>query len=427
MINKQIIRDEALGEQYSLIHHKSGLDILVWKMEGYRTTEAMFVTRYGSFNNIFRKAGQKDFTVVPEGIAHFLEHKLFENEDCTAFELYAQTGAYANAYTTFDHTAYLFSCSQNWDKSLEVLLTFVQEPYFTKESIDKELGIIGQEIRMGLDSPERQCFYALLRALYSEHPIKTDIAGTEETIAQITPELLYECYDNYYDLHNMFLAIAGNVDEDKVIEIADRLLRDCEDRSIETRIPSEPRDVCQKRIELTFPVWLPIFNIGFKAEPFSGEERVRKTVAVSVALELMSGTMSPLYKRLLDERLINSTFGYDIMAKDGIFFTAFTGESDDPDRVCELCLEEIERVKQEGFDQKLFDIVRKSTYGQIIRELSNPERVCSGFMVSGMIDGVDSFCQIRALRDLTAEQCRQEVEQLIDPQYCAVSVVRPEK
>ena len=416
-----------LGEQYSVIHHRSGLDILIWKMEDYRTTNAMFAAKYGSFNNIFRTAGQEEYTTVPMGIAHFLEHKLFENEDCTAFALFAQTGASANAYTTFDHTAYYFNCSQNWEQSLEILLDFVQKPYFTQESIDKELGIIGQEIRMGLDSPERQCFYNLLKALYSEHPIKIDIVGTEESIAQITPELLYECYENYYDLHNMFLAIAGNVDEDKVIEIADRLLRDCDDKQVETYIPDEPREVCRERIETEFEIGLPIFNIGFKAQPLDGEARMKAGIASAVMLELLSGTMSPLYKELLDLRLVNSTFGYDLMLKDGVFFLSFIGESTEPDRVREYILKEIDRVKEEGFDRRRFDIVRKSIYGQLVRELTSPERVCGGFLASSAIDGVDAFSQLRAFRALTAEDCRQALVEYLDPRYSAVSIVRPKQ
>ncbi|MBR2304144.1 MAG: insulinase family protein [Ruminococcus sp.] len=424
-MNKEIIRDEQLGEQYSVIHHKSGLDILVWEMEGYRTTSAMFATKYGSFNNIFKTAGQKEYTTVPMGIAHFLEHKLFENEDCTAFALFARTGASANAYTTFDHTAYYYNCSQNWEQSLEILLDFVQKPYFTQETIDKELGIIGQEIRMGLDSPDRKCFYDLIKALYSEHPIKIDIVGTEESIAQITPELLYECYNNFYDLHNMFLAVAGNVDEDKVIEIADRLLRDCEDKQVETFIPNEPREVCMERIESEFEVGLPIFNIGFKALPLSGEERLKAGVTSAVMLELLSGTMSPLYKELLDLELINSTFCYDLMLKDGVFFLSFVGESEEPDRVREYIVREIERVKEEGFEQKRFDIVRKSIYGQLIREFTNPERVCADFLASSALDGVDSFAQMRAFRALTAEDCRKALADYLDPRYSAISIVRP--
>lgn len=206
-MNKEIVKSERLGESYSVFHHPSGLDVLVWKMEGFTTTEAIFATKYGSIYNCFKTKDSKDFINVPEGIAHFLEHKLFENEDTDVFDLYAKTGANANAFTSFDETAYTFSCSENWEDSLEILLDFVQKPYFTEQSVAKEQGIIGQEIKMCADSPERQCFYNLLKALYVNHPIKIDIAGTVDTIAEITPDLLYECYYTFYNLHNMVLAI----------------------------------------------------------------------------------------------------------------------------------------------------------------------------------------------------------------------------
>ena len=204
-MNKEIIRNELTGDEYTLIRHKSGLDILVWEMEGYSTTEALFGTKYGSVNTKFKTAGDSGYTVVPEGIAHFLEHKLFENEDCDVFELYAKTGASANAYTSFDKTCYLFSCSENYKESLDILLSFVQAPYFTQETVEKEQGIIAQEIKMCNDNPGNRVFYNMLRCLYHEHPVKIDIAGTVESIQKIDADLLYKCYNTFYNLHNMVL------------------------------------------------------------------------------------------------------------------------------------------------------------------------------------------------------------------------------
>ena len=210
-MEKKIITNEKTGDKYVYIKHDSGLDILVCEMEGFSTTEALFGTKYGSINTRFKTGKDKDYTVVPEGIAHFLEHKLFENEECDVFDLYAKTGASANAFTSFDKTCYLFSCSDNYKASLEILLSFVQSPYFTKESVDKEQGIIGQEIRMYEDNPSWRVFFNLLSILYHSHPVKIDIAGTIDSIAKIDADLLYKCYNTFYNLHNMVLAIAGNV------------------------------------------------------------------------------------------------------------------------------------------------------------------------------------------------------------------------
>ena len=206
---KKTIVSPQTGDKYTHIHHKSGLEILVCEMEGYSTTEAMFGTKYGSINTQFKTAADKDYCTVPEGIAHFLEHKLFENEDCDVFDLYAKTGANANAFTSFDKTCYFFSCSDNFKASLEILLSFVQSPYFTPESVAKEQGIIGQEIRMCDDDPGWRVFFNMLCGLYQKHPVRIDIAGTIESIAEITDDLLYRCYRTFYNLHNMVLAVAG--------------------------------------------------------------------------------------------------------------------------------------------------------------------------------------------------------------------------
>lgn len=216
---------EQTGDSCNYIKHSSGLEIFVCEMEGFSTTEALFGTKYGSINTCFKTNADKEFTTVPEGIAHFLEHKLFENEDCDAFELYAKTGANANAYTSFDRTCYLFSCSDNYKESLEILLSFVQNPYFTQETVDKEQGIIGQEIKMCDDNPTWKVLFNMLQGMYHKHPVRIDIAGTIESIAEIDADLLYKCYNTFYNLHNMVLVVAGNVKTEEVINIADKLLK----------------------------------------------------------------------------------------------------------------------------------------------------------------------------------------------------------
>jgi predicted Zn-dependent peptidase len=200
------------------IRHSTGLDIYIMQMPDFHSAYALFGTRYGSVNTMFRLDGEKDFVQVPEGIAHFLEHKLFENEDTGAFEQYAKTGAIANAYTSFDRTAYLFMCSENFNPSLEILLNFVQNPYFTQETVDKEQGIIAQEIRMNQDDPNWKLFFNSLKSMYHHHPVRIDIAGTVESIQKIDADLLYRCYHTFYNLHNMTLCIAGNVKTEEILE-----------------------------------------------------------------------------------------------------------------------------------------------------------------------------------------------------------------
>ena len=208
---KQLIVNERTGEKYYYIKHPTGLSIYVMEMEGYNTAFALFGTKYGSVNTTFKTKNDADFVTVPEGIAHFLEHKLFENEDCDVFELYAKTGASGNAYTSFGRTAYLFSCTENFPESLSILLDFVQKPYFTQATVDKEQGIIAQEIKMGEDNPYVAVFFNLLKAVYHSHPVRIGIAGTVDSIAKINADLLYRCYYTFYNLNNMVLSVAGKL------------------------------------------------------------------------------------------------------------------------------------------------------------------------------------------------------------------------
>ncbi|MBP3798923.1 MAG: insulinase family protein [Ruminococcus sp.] len=422
-MNKEIIRSERFGEQYSLIHHPSGLDILVWKMENYSTTEALFATRYGSVNTCFKTAKTGDFIEVPEGIAHYLEHKLFENEDTDVFDLYAATGANANAFTSFDETAYTFSTTQNWDKALEILLDFVQKPYFTQENVDKEQGIIAQEIKMGLDSPFRKSYFNLLAALYKEHPVKIDIAGTVESIAKITPELLYDCYNTFYNLHNMVLSIAGNVDEDKVIEICDRLLKPAEELKLECKFPEEGSGVVTHRITDKFPIGRPIFDIGFKSEPCSGLEYERRVVIARMVMQLIFGSASPLYKQLFDDGLINSQSGFSVFSGSGSYFSCiFSGESKDPDEVYKRLLAEIERVKKEGFDRETFELIKKSRYGSMVRALGNVETLADG-MVDSYFNGTSVFDEAEALAAVTMEDCTAALDTMFSEENSAISII----
>ena len=230
------LKSPRTGDSIFVEDHASGLKIMVYPKPGYRSAYAVFGTRYGSVNTRFKADGE--LVSVPDGIAHFLEHKMFESEEGDAFAKYAKTGASANAFTSFDQTCYLFSCTENFEKSFEILLDLVQSPYFTEQTVQKEQGIIGQEIRMYDDSPDWRVMVNLLNALYHNHPVKIDIAGTVESIAEITAEKLYQCYRAYYNLHNMVLCVAGNVDPGEVVKIADRKLKPVEKVTAEKRVSS---------------------------------------------------------------------------------------------------------------------------------------------------------------------------------------------
>lgn len=423
-MEKNILKS-ATGDSCIHVKHSSGLDIYICEMPGFSSVEALFGTKYGSINTMFKMRDDKEYTVVPEGIAHFLEHKLFENEDCDVFELYAATGANGNAYTSFDKTCYLFNCTKNYEASLKILLDFVQKPYFTQATVDKEQGIIGQEIKMTNDNPEWRVFFNMLRCMYHKHPVKIDIAGTVESIAQINADLLYKCYYTFYNLNNMVLSIAGNISADEVLKICDECLKPCEDKGLETVFPDEPHEIAEKEIYETQPVGASIFNIGYKCHAFSGRERLKKSMEATVASLLMSDASTEMYKRLLDREIINSSFGAEIFAGDGFFSVIFSGESDHPDVVRNSIADEAERMLRDGISESDFERIKKSTYGMYIRSLNNVEAV-AGLMINSHMDGVGPYDSIEILSKLTADDVLSFIRDELKREQLVMSVIKGE-
>ncbi len=425
-MDKQIILSKQLDEQYTIVHHDSGLDIMLWKKEGFSTVEALFGTKYGSINNCFSTDDTDGFIKVPDGIAHYLEHKLFESDDnSSVFELYAKTGAAANAFTSTDVTAYLFSCTDNYEQSLEILLDFVQSPYFTKENVEKEQGIIAQEIRMGDDSPTRKCLKNMLKAVYVNNPVRIDVAGTVESIAQITPELLYDCYNAFYNLHNMTLSIAGNIDEKTVLEICDRKLRPSTEKHLQTKFPDEPDEVGEKRICDYAAVGLPVFCLGFKSAPVKGREYLKKSVIAAMLLEQLIGQTSPLYNSLLEEGLINSALGtFVYTSADRYFCCVIDGESKDPDEVSRRIFAELERLKKEGLDTEAFETDKRVRYGEKVSSI-NDVKACADAMLYYHFDcgDVTLFDDLDIIACLTAKECEQAIDDILDPQRSSLSIV----
>lgn len=411
------------GDSCIYVKHPSGLDIYICEMEGFSTVEALFGTKYGSINTMFRTGQDKDYTTVPEGIAHFLEHKLFENEDCDVFDLYAKTGANANAFTSFDKTCYLFSCSKNYKESLSILLDFVQKPYFTPESVAKEQGIIGQEIKMCDDNPNWRVFFNLLNCLYHNHPVKIDIAGTVESIARIDADLLYKCYNTFYNLNNMVLSIAGNVKADEILEICDKYLKPCEDKGLETVFPDEPESIVRNEIVENQPVGIPLFNIGYKCTPKNGTERLRAIIQAEISASLLTDSSSEFYQRLISEGIINSGFDYECFCGDGYFSLIFSGEVKNPFRVRDEILSEFERIRNDGIDEDMFQNIKKSIYGKLVRQLNNVEEVAN-IMINSHMDGVSPYDEAEILSDMTSSDVLDFIRTELIDEKLAISVIK---
>lgn len=420
----QTISGDRVGERYYKGKHPSGLDIFLYPKEGFSSTFAIFGTKYGSIDTCFRRSDEQAPETVPEGIAHFLEHKLFESEDGDAFARFAKTGANANAFTSFESTAYLFSCTERFYDSLEILLDFVQSPYFTEQTVQKEQGIIGQEIKMYDDDPQWRVMFNYLRAMYHHHPIKQDIAGTVDSIAKITPEHLYRCYHTFYNLNNMALVLVGDFEPEKALSVCDRLLKPSEPVMVQRVFQPEPKTVVQSRVEDRLSVAMPLFQFGFK-EAISQENRSERDIAaMEVLLETLSSDSSPLFQELLSKGLINeSSFGFEYFEGAGYATVMFSGESRDPDAVAEAILTEVERFRKEGIPEESFHRAKRSIYGTNVSAFNSNAEIANG-LLSFTFKDREIFSYLDAVAALRPEDAAEKLSVLQQDQS-VLSVIRP--
>lgn len=417
------ISNSLLGDSYYEIQHKSGLKIFVYPKEGYSTTYAVFGTNYGSIDTFIKKTGEAA-VAIPEGTAHFLEHKLFESEELDAFERFAKTGANANAYTSFDKTCYLFSCSSNFKENLGILLDFVQHPYFTQKTVEKEQGIIGQEIRMYQDEPSWQVLFNLLKCLYHKHPVKIDIAGTVDSIAEITADMLYDCYNNFYNLGNMVLAVVGNTTVEEVLEVADANLEKKELVKIERADYGEPEEIVSDYFEEALAVSQPLFTLGFKESTKGGELTLKDKILTSLLLEYISGDTSPLYERLFNDGLINTGFGSEYFTGYGYRAVIFSGESRDPKAVADAIKAEIRKVHAEGIREEDFERIRRMHYGRAIMDYNDVDGLANE-LVAATFEGYGLFDEIDIYKTLTLKDAEDRLKDQMHEEFSAMSVIIP--
>lgn len=421
---KQIIKSDRLNESYTQIKDKSGLTIILYPKKKYSTTYALFGTKYGSIHNVFKMEDDKAFTEIPAGVAHFLEHKLFENEEGDAFSLFAKTGASANAYTTFDRTCYLFSCADNFEKSLSYLLQFVQNPFFSEKTVEKEQGIIGQEIKMYEDNPNWRVYFNLLSAMYVEHPVRIDIAGTVESISKIDAKLLYKCYETFYNLNNMVLVIVGNFDEQITLEIINQNLKQSKNVKFETKLPDEPREVFKTKVEQSLEVAIPLFNIGYKEKSINKDKLIKATIESEILLDMIAGEGSELYRELYDKGLINATFGAEIVASNGYFAHLFEGESKNPEQVQIELNKKINEIKQSELSQQAFERSKKQLYGRYIRMFNSVDGLANSIIASHFSNS-SIFETIEIVANLKLDDIKNRLNNSFDEKFSVLSKIIP--
>lgn len=415
------VKSAAAGESCTVAVHSSGLTVYLSEKPELNVNYAIFGTHYGSVDTEF-SLGNAPMNTVPEGIAHFLEHKLFEGEDGDAFEKYAVTGASANAYTSFDRTCYLFSCSDKLYENLDILLSFVTSPYFTPETVQKEQGIIGQEIRMYEDVPGWRVLFNLLRGLYHNHPVKVEIAGTMESIAEITDKTLYECYNTFYNPSNMFVAMSGNFDSEKVLGMIDEKIKVKPIEKINRSDFFEPDSIVTDYTEQKMAVAMPLFALGIKDNAVKLDCTLKQKLQTEMLLSVAVGKISPLYNRLLNEGLINSQFGTEFFFGHGYAALLFEGESKDPEKVRDEILGELKKLSENGVDPELFEDARRSLYGGQIRSYNDPEGVVDDFLEAA-INGFEPYETLTVLKDMTVDDINSRLSE-IDLAKASLSVIR---
>ena len=379
----------------------SGLTVLCRTMPGYSSVHAIYATGFGSIHRAFRLDGRQ--VTLPAGTAHFLEHKMCETPKGDSFNFYAKTGASANAFTSYDRTCYLFSATQKIDENLDILLGMVGKPWFTKATIAKEQGIIGQEIKMYDDSPDWRLITGLCECLYHSHPIRSDIAGTVESIAEITPAMLYDSCKAFYAPGNMVLAAAGNTTMEQILAACERhgLMEPRPAQKVQRLWAPEPMTLAATEKTLTMPVSKPCFGVGFKEEPLP-EGDLRTEALYDLILCCIVGGMSPLYRRLYDEALVNPEFSGDFIAVRGACAVAFTGESDTPREVVDLLQAEIERMRRDGVDPEVFMLVKNQMYGELLGDVEAVDDAAEE-AAAACLKGRTLADEIAALAELTVD------------------------
>jgi len=413
--------------QEKIWHEKldNGLEVFILPKPGFTKTYATFTTKYGSVDNHFTVPSGETIR-VPDGIAHFLEHKMFEEQDGDIFSKFATQGASANAYTSFDRTVYLFSATKDIAANLDTLLHFVQNPYFTDENVEKEKGIIVQEIDMYRDNPDWRVYFGLNEAMYEKHPVHIDIAGTADSVRSITKEMLYDCYHTFYHPSNMTLFVVGGVDPEETMA---QVKRDQASKTfgpggeIKRLFEEEPKKVHQKKKEIVLPVSLPKCMFGFKDDPGTGRDAIRYELSSKIMLEAVLGSSSPLYQSLYDDNLISDSFGHEFNTGPGYAFSVIGGETPDPDELVRRVTEAMYEAASAGIPEAIFERTRRKRIGAMLRMFNSPEAIASEF-TRYRHKGGDLFRAVEVFESLTPDEVNERLREHVNPEQLAVAVVR---
>lgn len=416
---------ERIGESVHSTVLPNGLEIRVVPRPGYARKYAFFATRYGGMDTRFQLNGQ--WLDTPAGIAHYLEHKTFDTEEGNALQDLAKNGAEPNAFTANAMTGYYFDSTEHFKENLDILLSFVSVPYYTPESVEKEQGIIAQEIRMTEDNPDWQIYMRMLRAMYHANTARVAIAGTVESISHITADTLYQCHKAFYTPSNMILTVVGDVDPKMVEAEAVRILPREGGPDIPRDYGTEPEGIVEKETRTEMEVASPQFLTGFKCRPGAdGEAGFRLGLVGELASDLLLGDSSPLYLRLYDQGLINDTFGGDFETMPGIAFFYAGGDSRDARAVRSAILDEAARTAAQGVDEDYFQRTRRAIYGSWLRGFNSFENIAVS-LTEGYFKGYDPFRFPQVFESITQEDVKAFLRENITEERCVLSEILPKE
>ena len=421
----KIIENSKVKEKLYVEKLENGLTVMIIPKKGIQKKYAIWGTNYGSNDSRFIVPGETEETEVPKGVAHFLEHKMFEQESgVNSLDTLTALGVDANAYTTNDHTAYLFECTENFYPALDELMDYVQHPYFTDENVEKEKGIIGQEIMMYDDYPEWKVYLNALEAMYHEHPVKLDITGTIETISHIDKEILYKCYNTFYNPSNMVMVLCGDFEPEALMEeVKSRLIDKKANGEIKRIYPEEPTDIVKEKIEQNMDVSQPLFTIGIKDKIADTKERVRKHIAIEILLNMIIGKSSDLYKKLYDEGILFSVPSLDYEFSRGYAHILITGQSPKPEKVYEMFKNTVKEIKQKTIDSSAFNRIKKRIYGEYVKEYNDTANIARMFLAD-FFKEINSFDYLEEIVTINEQYVEQILNEVFDDKKMIISVIK---
>ena len=421
----QIIENSKVKEKVYIEKLENRLTIMIIPKKDIQKKYVIWGTNYGSNDSKFIVPGEDKEIEVPKGVAHFLEHKMFEQKSgINSLDMLTALGVDANAYTTNDHTAYLFECTENFYPALDELMDYVQNPYFTDENVEKEKGIIGQELMMYDDYPEWKVYLNALETMYYEHPVKLDITGTIETISHINKEVLYKCYNTFYNPSNMAMVVCGDFEPLELLEeIRKRLIPKKANGEIKRIYPEEPENVVKNKVEQKMDVSQPLFTIGIKDKLVEEKERVKKHIAIEILLNILIGKSSKLYKDLYDNKVLFATPSLDYEFSRGYAHVLITGQSQNPEEVYDKFKARVNEIKNKGINLEEFNRIKKRIYGEYVKEYNDISDIARMFL-SDFFKGINSFEYLEEIEVINKEYIEQVLKEVFNDEKMIISIVK---